>query len=377
MIKARFTHFALLTVILAVGVIPAPAAGAQAVELASVVSADDHFEQLQEARRLTREMMAESGTPGVSVAVGLNGRLLWSEGFGWADVELHVPVNTLTKFRVGSVSKPMAAVAMALLVDEGRLDMDRPVQSYVPEFPEKRWPLTSRQVAGHIGGVRHYLGRENLSSARYDDVTSSLSIFAEDTLNFEPGTDWSYSSYGWNLLSAVVEGASGEEFLPFMRDRVFEPLGLIHTVPDHTDSIISDRTRFYMRNSRDGKVRNAPFVDNSYKWAGGGFLSTPEDLVRFGSAHLSPDLISQETLDQWFTAQLLTSGEATTYGIGWFIDPDESRGRIVYHTGGSVGGTTVLLVNRDTGLVVAVVGNMSSVPIPALGRAIMATFAGN
>jgi len=366
-----------LTIFLWVGLVSAPCVQAQTPDLASVVSADDHHTQIEEARRITQGVMAESGIPGVSVAVGVNGRLLWSEGFGWADLEQRVPVTTLTRFRVGSVSKPMTAAAMGILVDEGRLDIDRTIQSYVPEFPEKRWPLTVRRVAGHIGGVRHYRGPEMLNSTRYPDVASSLAIFSEDTLNFEPGADFSYSSYGWNLLSAVVEGAAGSDFLPFMRDRVFEPLGMYHTVAGHTDSIISGRTRFYVRNRVDGKVANTPYVDNSYKWAGGGFLSTPEDMIRFGSAHLGSDLVSQETLAEWFMPQQLNDGNHTTYGVGWSIDNSQSPERIVYHGGGSVGGTAILLVNRDTGLVVAALGNMSGGPIPALGRSIMAAFSGN
>jgi serine beta-lactamase-like protein LACTB, mitochondrial len=374
---SRSTRAIFLSLLLSVGGAGVVPLQAQTPELAAVVSADDHVQQVAEARRLTREMMAESGTPGVSVAVGVNGRLLWSEGFGWADLELKVPVTALTKFRVGSVSKPMTAVALALLVDEGRLDLDSTIQTYVPWFPEKRWPVTVRQVAGHVGGVRHYQGAENFSSERYSDVTTGLSIFADDTLNFQPGTEFSYSSYGWNLLSGVVEGAAGEEFLPYMRDRVFEPMGLLHTVADHNDSIISGRTRFYVQSRADGRVRNAPYVDNSYKWAGGGFLSTPEDLLRFGSAHLNPGIISESTLDEWFTSQELSDGAATKYGIGWFVSPDDSNGRVVYHSGGSVGGTTMLLVNRDTGLVVAAVGNMSGVPIGALAREIMSIFGEN
>jgi serine beta-lactamase-like protein LACTB, mitochondrial len=374
--RGTVARFVLVSVLVLAGALGSHVQ-AQVPELAEVVAADDHIAQIREARRLTREMMAESGTPGVSVAVGRNGRLLWSEGFGWADVELKAPVTTLTKFRVGSVSKPMTAAAMALLVDDGRLDLDRTIQTYVPDFPEKRWPITSREVAGHLAGIRHYRGLENLNADRYDDVTSGLAIFSGDTLLFEPGSAFSYSSYGWNLLSAVVEGAAGEDFLPLMRDRVFEPLGMLHTVADHTDSIVGDRTSFYVRDRAAGKVVNAPFVDNSYKWAGGGFLSTPEDLVRFGSAHLNDEFISQETLDEWFTSQKLSDGTDSGYGIGWFVKTDDSQGRIVNHAGGSIGGTTMLLVNRDTGIVVVAVGNMSGVPIPTLGRAIMATFEGH
>ena len=334
-------------------------------------TSDEYAQAIEEARTIVREVMAESGIPGVSVAVGFHGSVVWSEGFGLADLEHGVPVTTLTKFRVGSVSKPITAAALGVLMEAGQLDLDASIQDYVPDFPEKRWTITVRQVAGHIAGIRHYRGNENGSSRRYSSVTEGLDIFEADRLLFEPGTQFSYSSYGFNLLSAVVEGAAGGEFLSFMRDNVFEPLEMRHSLAGYTDSIISHRTGFYERNG-DRTVLNAPYVDNSYKWAGGGFLSTPEDLIRFGSAHLEPEFLEAKTLETLFTSQRLSDGEMTGYGIGWTIRENEQH--IVGHGGGSVGGTSSLIVNRDTGLVVAAVGNLSGGPIGGMAGRIFAVF---
>ena len=336
-------------------------------------STDEYGHAIRDARAIVREVMSESGTPGASVAVGYHGRVVWSQGFGFADLEHSVPVTTLTKFRVGSVSKPMTAAAIGLLMEAGKLDLDALVQEYVPDFPQKRWPITVRQVAGHIGGVRHYQDGENLSNRRYGSVSEGLDIFEDDPLLFEPGTQYSYSSYGWNLLSAVIEGAAGEAFLGLMRDNVFEPLEMRHSLAGHTDSIVSHRTSFYARN-REGTVLNAPYVDNSYKWAGGGFLSTPEDLIRFGSAHLEPGFLQAETLQTFFTSQRLNDNEVTNYGVGWRTVMNEEGQHIVSHSGGSVGGTTMLIVNLDTGLVVAAVGNLSGGPIAAMARRIATVF---
>lgn len=313
------------------------------------------------ARVLMEAVMEESGTPGMSVAVGIDGRVVWSEGFGYADVEHRVPVWEETKFRIGSVSKPLTAAAIGLLLEGGKLDLDAPVQQYVPSFPEKRWPITTRLVAGHIAGVRHYRGDENYSSRRYATVLEGLEIFQDDTLLFEPGSRYSYSSYGWNLLSAVVEGASGEEFLPYMQENVFDRLGMVHTVAEHTDSIIPHRTGYYLRR-RDGAVVNAPFVDNSYKWAGGGFISTPEDLVRFGFAHLRDDFLNPETITELWTPQRLTDGRSTGYGIGWGASLEDGRFTRASHGGGSVGGTTSFMVLPQENAVIAIVGNMSQAP---------------
>ena len=353
------------------GLMPEAASG-QALQLAEVHAGDDYSQAIQDSRALILEIMEEAGIPGASVAVGIGGRIVWAEGFGWADVELGVPATTLTKFRVGSVSKPITAAGLGLLVERGQLDLDAPVQTYVPDFPEKRWPITTRQLGGHTAGIRHYRGAEMMSARRYPTVASGLEIFADDSLLFEPGTEYSYSSYGWNLLSAVMEGASGEDFLTFMRDEVFEPLGLRHTVADHTDSIITFRTRFYEKR-RDGNVINAPYVDNSYKWAGGGFLSTPEDLVRFGQSHLEPGFLQAETLAELQTPQTLLNGESTGYGIGWSSGEQDDGDRTYAHAGGSVGGSTLLLLVPEHDLVVAGVVNISG-PAPIIVQRVAQVF---
>ena len=339
-------------------VLPGPGS-AQGLAVATADAATDYAPAIERAREVVGTLLVEQNIPGFSIAVGLDGAVVWSEGFGFANLEHRVPVTTLTKFRIGSVSKPITAMAMGILMQEGRLNLDEPVQAYVPRFPVKGYPITVRQVSGHIAGIRHYQGAENLSAHRYGTVDDGLEIFDDDPLLFEPGTQYSYSSYGWNLLGAVVEGAAGIPFLQFMRDRVFEPLEMRHSMAGHTDSIISHRTAFYVRSQDDRRLVNAPFVDNSYKWASGGFLSTPEDLIRFGTAHLTFAVLEEPTLTEFFTSQMLRDGTETGYGIGWRIGVNEREERIVNHTGGSVGGTTVLLVNRDRGLVVAAVANIS------------------
>ena len=335
-----------------------------------------HHAAIEEGREHIAALMAEHGIPGLSVAVAVNGEIVWSEGFGYADLEHRVPVTPLTRFRIGSISKPVTAAAMAQLYEEGKLDLDAPVQRYVPAFPEKRWPVTTRQLGGHLAGIRHYRDGEMLSNRRYRTVDEALEIFREDSLLHEPGTEYEYSSYGWNLLSAVVEGASGEEFLPYTYQTVFEPLEMRSIVAEHTDSIIPYRASFYER-GEDGRVLNAPYVDNSYKWAGGGFVSNTEDLVRFGSAHLVGEFLKPETRALLFTSQQTAAGEATDYGIGWRSGTDEAGREWVGHTGGSVGGRAVLLLYPAQGVVVAALANLGSAPMsPELAQALAAPFIG-
>ncbi len=343
---------------------------------------------IEEARELVVAQREELGIPGISAAVGIDGTIVWSEGFGYADLEHRVPATATTLYRIGSVSKPVTATAVVQLVLAGALDMDAPVQRYVPTFPEKEYPITTRQLAGHIAGVRHYRGNESVGEGQrhYNDVVHALSIFGEDPLLFEPGTQYSYSSYGWNLISAVVQGATEERFLDYIQREVFDPLGMNHTHADDPRWIIPDRTRFY--SVSDDRVINAPFVDNSYKWAGGGFISSVEDLVRFGSAHLEPGFLPAEGLELLFTSQRLTSGEETGYGVGWSVrllgdlfsenspmrDSPLADLRVMQHGGSSVGGRAILVLIPEKKMVIAGLVNFSRFRGQPLAGSIAAAF---
>jgi CubicO group peptidase (beta-lactamase class C family) len=335
--------------------------GAQAVEVSDSAA-------IARAREFILDTMAVLRAPGAAITVIRDGRMIWSEGFGLADIEQQVPVTPLTRFRVGSVSKSLTSVALGMLVEQGRLDLDAPIQRYVPSFPEKPWPITTRELAGHLAGIRHYRGDEFAIMRHYDSVRDGLAIFQADSLLFEPGTAYSYSSYGWNLIAAVIEGASGEPFLQFMQHHVFGPAGMTRTVPEYADSIVPYRARFYVHADTAVPASNAPYVDNSYKWAGGGFLSTTEDLARLGRKLLEGKLLQPSTRDLLWASQTTRDGKATGYGMGWFVRSDNAGHRLVGHTGGSMGGTAHLLIYPDQHLVVALLVNSDRTFISALPR---------
>jgi serine beta-lactamase-like protein LACTB len=331
-----------------------PVANAQA-RPAAIAAAKDYSKAEEHARAVAKEWLAR-GIPGVTVAVAVDGQIVYSEGFGYADLEQRVPVWPTTKFRIASDSKPLTATALLLLVEQGKIDLDAPVQKYVPSFPDKGAVITPRLLAGHLAGIRHYQGDEFLISKHYDSVVEGLKIFENDPLVSSPGREFNYSSYGFNLLSAVIESASGENFLSFMRGHVFGPLGLRHTVPDQVTEIIQERARPYSK-AKGQPVQNAPFVDNSYKWAGGGFLSNSEDLVKFGSALLQPGFLKPESLRLLFTSQRATDGKETGYGIGWFVGKSASGQKIYAHDGGAAGGSSRLILYPDAHVVVAMICN--------------------
>lgn len=316
---------------------------------------------IAKARAFIRDTMRALGAPGASITVIRGGRIVWSEGFGFADLEQRVPVSPLTRFRVGSVSKALTSVSIGRLVERGKLDLDSPIQRYLPDFPAKRWPITTRQLAGHLAGVRHYnRDEENFVARHYATVTEALDVFKNDSLLFEPGTRFGYSSYGWNLISAVLEAAAGEPYLSMMQREVFDAAELRRTGADQIDSIVPGRARWYTRGRNGGGIINAGFTDNSYKWAGGGFLSTTDDLAEFGDALMRGRLLKPETVKLLWTSQKTRDGKETAYGIGWGVERDKAGRRMISHGGGSVGGTAYLLIYPDDDLIVAVLVNSDS-----------------
>ena len=345
---------------------------------------------IAEARQLLVDLMTERAIPGLSVAVGVDGGVVWSEGMGLASLEHGVPVTPLTRFRTGSTAKPMTAAVLAVLYERGLVDLDAEVGEYVTRWPEQHRPITIRQLVGHLSGIRHYdpEGLEFFNSVRYTNLLDALEIFDRDALLFEPGTRYSYSTYGYNLLGAALQQAAGRPFVQLVREVVFEPLGMSSSVTDHTDSIIAHRTSFYERSgggssyhtrqsgwqSATRTVLNGPYTDNSNKAPGGGFLTTPTDLVRFGSAHLMPGFLKESTLQLLFAPQRTNSGEETSYGLGWQLGEDSQGHPTIGHGGGAVGGTSQLLMHPDLGLVVALQVNLTDAGIGRAAREVAAIF---
>lgn len=322
------------------------------------VYADKKYTALiKEARDSVRALMSAKKIPGISVCISKHGKIIWAESFGYSDLELKTPVRLNTKFRVGSVSKAITAVGLARLMDAGKINLDSSVQHYVPFFPLKKYPITVRHLTSHTGGIRHYANQtEFLNTTAYYSVKESIRIFKDDSLLFKPGTKHFYSSYGFNLLSAAMESAAAVPFINYMQQEVFTPLDMHNTTADYTDSIIPNRTRFY--ENRFNRIINAPFVDNSNKWAGGGFLSTPIDLVKMGQALMTKKFITDATVEQLWTPYKLSTGEKNIYGIGFRIETDNAGRKQVHHGGVASGSGALLMIYPDDGLIMAITYNL-------------------
>ncbi|MFB6247169.1 MAG: serine hydrolase domain-containing protein [Salinibacter sp.] len=335
-------------------------AAAQDAPEARVAAATDVLETFMDTTRV----------PGLAGAVAVDGELVWTGGFGHANLQHRVPVTSDTRFRIASISKPITATVALMLAEQGALRLDAPVRSYLPLFPEKRDTLTTRQLLSHTAGIRHYRGEEFRSDVRYESRLGPLSIFADDSLLFEPGTEFGYSTYGYTLAGAVLEAAADSTFLGLLEARLTAPLGLETIVPERTERVIPNEASFYLVETTTGDttVVNAPYVDNSNKWTGGGLLGTPSALVRFVLALLDGRVLGPASLDRMLTVQAPLPDEPYHYGLGWFVDTDDQGRRQVWHTGGAVGGSGVVLFYPERALVVATLANASDVPHLDLAR---------
>ena len=294
--------------------------------------------------------------PGVSIAVALAGGTSWRWQIGRADLATGRRAERSTVFRVGSVSKMFTASIAARLVAGSRLDLDSPISRYIPSLPAPYRGLTARLLAGHLAGVRHYGPGEFENRTHYSSVSASLGIFLKDSLLTPPGARYFYSTYGYNLLGAVLEGASGKAYAALLEDEVARPLGLFRTGLERGDAANEAQARPYTKDN-DGKYQPSHQVDLSDRWPAGGGVSSAEELARFGLGVFSPGYLPDSVRALLLAPQRTTAGTATIVGLGWRIGKDSVGRRYVHHGGASTGGRAFILVYPDQGVAVAILSN--------------------
>jgi CubicO group peptidase (beta-lactamase class C family) len=329
---------------------------AQSVEIASKISSVKRT-QLETA---IARFMAANSIPGVSVAVVENGVEDWSAGFGSADLENMVPATSHTLYRLASISKSLTATAAMLLWQQGKLDLNAPVQKYCPAFPPKDAPITTRQLLGHLAGIRHYKveGQDDpeVGNTKHflNPIQAGLDFFKNDPLVAKPGTEFHYSTHGFTVVGCAMEGASGETYVDYVRKNVLLPAGMTHTVVDDRFAIIPFRTRFYSKD-KSGAITNAELLDSSYKIPGGGWLSSADDMAQFEVAMLGDRLVTRATRDLMWTPLKPTDGKEDDYGLGW--GTGKELGVLdVGHAGGQQGTSTFFMIvpGRRAGVVVLI-----------------------
>jgi serine beta-lactamase-like protein LACTB len=307
-------------------------------------------------------MMMNSGTPGVSVAVSVNGELVWREGYGYSNLEHLVPVIRDTKFGIGSISKSLTTALMGRLRDEGLLDFDAPIERYFPDFPHAGRGISTRLIASHLSGIDDRTERDLYYTAQHFNTTKeAVELLWNDPVVHKPGTRARYATGTYTIIAAVVEAVTGQSFLTAMKEHVLDPLHLSSTVPNQRRHVIPHRTSFYERDDK-GTIVHTPYFDPSFKWAGAGFLSTAEDLVRFGHAMMRSGFLSESSWKVITTPQRTVNGESVS-ALGWDIFRDDRGRHVIAKSGGGPGIRGYLVLYPEHGLTVAILSNLSRAPV--------------
>ncbi len=274
---------------------------------------------IQAFENFVQEQMSFDRIPGLSVGF-IKDDFSWSRGFGYADLENKVPAVAESSYRLASLTKTITAMAILQLVEAGKMDLDAEIQAYVPYFPKKKWPVTVRQLLGHLGGISHYRNYAVEGHIKEPkDTRQAVAIFQDFDLVAEPGTRYNYSSYGYNLLGAAIEGASGLSYGEYIQKYIFEPLGMTNSRLDNPLDLIPNRVRGYQ--IVKGELKNSEYVDISSRFAAGGVRSTVVDLLKYSRAIIEGRLLKESTWRKMFSSMALRNGGFTWYGMGWGVQP--------------------------------------------------------
>jgi CubicO group peptidase (beta-lactamase class C family) len=282
--------------------------------------------------------------PSISAGLFEKGEIKWLKAVGKSDIENNVTVSTSSLYRIASISKPITAVAVLQLWEQGLISLDTDARAYLPNFPVKKYKFTVRQLLNHTSGIRNYKEGEFDSKKFYATTDDALKLLVYDSLMFEPGTKYAYTTLGYTLLAAIVEKVSKTSFENYLKNNVFIPAGMQSTLVDKQREIIPNRVKGYEKNA-ERKIVNAPLADLSIKVAGGGILSTANDLLLFSKALLENKLLKQSTLDMMIRQSKLKSGKEIDYGLGFSLSLENDSLIYLSHNGAGTGFSSMLLVD--------------------------------
>lgn len=296
--------------------------------------------------------------PGVSIAVGRGGRVVFAGAYGAANLELDVPVRPASVFRIGSVTKQFTAAAVMQLVERGDLALDAPLEKLIPEFPVGDRTITLRHLLNHTSGIRSYtsLGPKFWAISRRDiGHTELLDLIKNEPPDFRPGEKWLYNNSGYYLLGVILERVTGVRYAAYMKQQIFGPLGLASMVYCDNEPLIPGRVSGYQVGF-DGGFRNADLISMKAPFSAGALCSTAADLVTWTYALAGGKVVKRETYAVMTAKTQLNGGTDHPYGFGLAVGELAGHPRIG-HGGGINGFVSSLAHYPADDLVVAVLVN--------------------
>lgn len=275
--------------------------------------------------------------PGISVIISKNGKQLYQKAFGMADMEANLKLKTDNVFAIGSMSKQFTAVAMLMLVQDGKLNLKEDIKKYLPDYNTHGKTITLENLLTHTSGIPSYTEMKSFESFVKKNASPEemISMFRDTALLFDPGTNWSYSDSGFMLAAYIVQKVSGMDFNDFLKEKIFEPLGMNHTYIGSFTKIIPNRARGYDPSGADD-VQNTDYYSWSWPFGAGGILSTTGDLLKWDEALYTDKLVNKELLEMAFKSFKLNDGRPVNYGYGWAVNNFEGH-PFIFH-GGAIGG---------------------------------------
>lgn len=312
------------------------------------------------AQALLDALVRLNGVPGMGAAVWRDGELAWTGCAGWRDLEARQPVRADTVFRFASVSKAIAATAAAKLAEDGKLDLDAPLQARLSWLPAAWAPMNLRQVAAHVAGLPHYqagdqgIGRDG---RRYASQREAVGVFAARPLVSAPGSRYHYSSYGYTLVGAAVEDAAGEPFLDYLGRAIVPGLSI---GADRGGRSEHESQLYELQGGAAQRVERPR--DHSYSWGGGGLAGTPESLARFGGRLMSGRILKPESFAALQRPWRLNDGRPVQerdyrLGLGWRLGTDPDGAAIVHHAGITEGARAALVLWPQRAVAASVASN--------------------
>ncbi len=308
---------------------------------------------------LVGSFVESSRLVGVSAGVLKDGKIIWQKGFGFRDVDINALVDSSTVFRLASVTKPMTAVAIMQLVEQGKLQLDVSIQNYLPDFPvHPEGEITIRQLLNHTSGIKGYRIFENRPTKAYKNLNEATQLFRSRGLKSVPGAEYHYSTYNYVVLGAIIEKVSGLSYNNYMQKTIWKPIKMLSTSTEIFDKDYPNKAKLYKKTGRG--FRRDKQTNLSVKYPGGGVQSTTGDMLRFANAVLNNNLISSMAKKQMFEVPDLEQEDRMPYALGWLIDDNQFLGTIPYHDGHQSGASTMFTIIPSRNMAVVVLANSSN-----------------